>query len=62
MHQEPKSEIKQGVARRGGGNGKERCGSRRWGVLFVAIASMKMGMGVAKLGRNHQKKIISLVM
>lgn len=55
MHQEPKSEIKQGVARRGGGNGKERCGSRRWGVLFVAIVSVKMGMGVAKLGRNHQK-------
>ena len=46
-----------GWARRGGGNGKE-WGEGGGGVSFVAIVSVNMGKGVAKLGSNPRKKII----
>ena len=45
-----------GWARRGGGNGKEW--GEGGGVSFVAIVSVNMGKGVAKLGSNPRKKII----
>lgn len=57
VHQGPPSESEQGVGKKRWWQW-ERVGRRGGGVSFVAIVSVNMGKGVAKLGSNPRKKII----